>query len=142
MGAHRRRYVRTCERCESEFKCAKPQARFCSDNCRRRACADLHRGSCIDCGLPLAEGSVWQGTARCRLCHQKCFDELAAPVVQMWNEGKTIREIAQHFGWTENYAGVRLTRLRGHGYDLPYRRSSQALTAVRDGMARAAKKAA
>lgn len=47
-------------------------------------------------------------------------------VVEMWAAGLSMRDIAVAMGWSENYLGVEMHRMRKLGYDLAYRRKRKA----------------
>lgn len=42
-------------------------------------------------------------------------------IIEWWEEGLKRREIAKRLGWSDNYLGVELARMRREGYDLPRR---------------------
>lgn len=125
----------TCERCGGGFVDRSPgqRKRFCSDNCRKRLCEDVHRASCIDCGETLSQGSSWasKGYERCVPCrktfeHER-FMRQAREVEQWWADGMTLAEIGRRLGWASAQVnggcsvGAFIAKARSHGLSLPYR---------------------
>jgi DNA-binding NarL/FixJ family response regulator len=103
--------------------------RYCSDNCRKRACESAHRATCIDCGTALTTGSAWRGHVRCRSCHVAHVNEQTVArrleIQRLWHEGLRAREIAAAMGSTTGSIGVEIRRMRIAGWDLPFRRQQR-----------------
>jgi hypothetical protein len=122
------------------------RVKWCSERCRKAQ----YRTPCAICGK-LCGGS--DRATYCAGCAQvvtgRIAAERAAPrralVERLWAEGKTVREICAELG--VRYHKSYLASWRERGYDLPYRRSAEALANVRRGnvdgfaAARAARKA-
>lgn len=47
-----------------------------------------------------------------------------ATILQMWNEGASLKEIAQALDSTPGSVSVSISRMRAKGYELPYRRAN------------------
>jgi hypothetical protein len=122
----------TCVRCGKQFVGSthgNAKNEYCSGNCRKRACEDRHRASCVDCGERLHAGSAWPSddrlNRRCRECHlEKLYldhrwrDKL---IEEWWNEGLSMPEICDRLGWSVGHFAMEMNRLREAGYNLPYR---------------------
>ena len=119
-----------CARCGAAFidTTRNHSKRFCSDNCRKRVCDESHRGTCVDCGTTLTSRSGWSSDhprERCRPCHlaaeAKRVSERDRELEALWADGKSLREIATHFGWSNIHASVEMVNARERGASLPYR---------------------
>lgn len=51
-----------------------------------------------------------------------CRRERAEQIVEWWAAGLTQKAICERLGWTRGHLAAEMDRLRGEGYDLPYRR--------------------
>lgn len=132
-----RPYERTCLRCDAGFTAAKPSARYCSANCRKRAGDDRGRAVCTRCGSSCGARTAWSNAAeaygrRSGLCgscravvEAERVAERARQIEAWWSDGLTLREIAERLGWSIGHLKVELFRLREDGYDLPYRYAMQ-----------------
>lgn len=131
--------MRLCarEECPNTFEVAEGlpggglRRRFCSDNCRKRACEDRYRAACADCGGPMGKGSAWpskEQPSRCKACQFRAWDrdrnEFGRLVEGLWAEGLPLREIAKRLGISENHLAVETDRLRAEGFYLQYRYGS------------------
>jgi len=103
------------------------QAAVTDLNARRRAAKrawerEHYKGTCERCGGPTGKRH------RERLCWS-CWVEQeqervrlrAEQIVAWWAEGLTLREIGERLGWSKGHLSMEMHRLRGKGYDLPYR---------------------
>lgn len=83
------------------------------------------RSPCPECGKPMGVGSARKGVDRCWDCYlaaeRRRVDERARLIVAWWHDGLSLKEIARRLDWSVNHLGEELDRLRGRGYDLPYR---------------------
>lgn len=97
------------------LRCGEPvphgARKWCSENCRKRASDERHRGQCIDCGAALGSRSGWTNIAkptkgRCVACdHREKAQrrrERIELVARLYNDGKKYREIAQALGYGAN----------------------------------------
>lgn len=123
------KYERTCGRCEREFTAAKATARYCSENCRKRACDDRRRASCAECGRPLSAGSANHYDRPFKLCTDCSATARRAKMAardrqfeEWWAAGLTLQDIADRMGWSREHVGMEFDRARTRGADLPYRR--------------------
>lgn len=96
--------------------------RYCSDNCRKRACDERHRARCIDCNKPLAPRSGWPAehpNDRCRACHRereaKAHRARLEDVAAMFNEGMSMAEIASELGYGPGVMPKEVTLARQAG---------------------------
>ena len=125
----------TCERCGNPFTDTTTNARrrFCSENCRKRHQErTTGRGVCAKCGGPTARKRAYRYCRECRA--QLETDRVAAraeQIVAWWAEGRTLSQIGELLGWTQNHAHVEINRLRRAGYDLPFRRSDADVESIR-----------
>lgn len=96
--------------------------RYCSRPCAKQAQRRAARAvlpPCPQCGKPKSvAGRV------CRLCRHAniSVENDNALLVELWARGESISTIAAALDTTTNTLGVRIHRMRGQGYDLPYRR--------------------
>ena len=99
--------------------------KWCSDACRVAARA----GSCVDCGA-----QVLPRSKRCHACHCRAVARRRkvlrvkerAMVVRMWDEGASIREIAEALGRPPGTVQSMISRMRRQGVYLAYRRQRRA----------------
>lgn len=140
-----------CERegCDEplEYAGVGRRPKYHSENCRKRACDDRHRKVCPSCGGLMAVRSGWSNkeperpSAMCRACYDAAERERVAArdaeIARMWAEGKTLREIGEHFGWPKTQVCAELYgRLPERGNVLPHRRSPKDVAAIRAGRRR------
>jgi DNA-binding CsgD family transcriptional regulator len=113
--------MRVCERCSAPIPAGKNRGtRYCSDNCRKRACDDRKRAPCIDCGTPMGCRTAWSNNCdpapreRCMACHRKREKAAHAArlehVAAMYREGMTMREIARALGYGPNTTAGEVTK--------------------------------
>lgn len=123
---------RACAGCGEPFL-GRGRAKWCSERCRKRTC---YGGVCVDCGAPThgSNGDGPNAPVRCHACDMRWNPKRLAARVEyrtaieaMWADGLTSREIGRLMGWTPGSAKVRIGQLRARGYDLPYRRSPEAV---------------
>ena len=95
------------------------EANRARDNVRNR---DL-RGTCGRCDGPMGIACPEDGT--CTSCRSALRHERCLHIVEMWAEGKTYPQICAELGWTKGTLAVEFDRMRGQGYDLPYRYHGQ-----------------
>ena len=94
----------TCGWCSAEL--SGRQTKWCSENCRKRACDASHRSQCADCGGDMGTRS---GFARphpnvfCRDCwtrrEARAHRARIEDVAEMYREGFTYREMAAELGY-------------------------------------------
>lgn len=107
--------------------------KWCSERCRKRQ----YDGECIDCGARVDGTSPGSKGGRCLPCGHAAIDRASIPrnvaararrelVVERWARGDSLLMIAEEFGFTRGYVAVEICRMRGLGYDLPYRRKPKA----------------
>jgi transposase len=95
----------------------------------KRAHEKQSRAMCA-CGNPMGQGSGYPGYRynqcdECRVLEEReRVDERAQRIVAWWAEGETLKQIASRLGWTVGHLSQEFDRLRGRGYELPYRRKS------------------
>jgi hypothetical protein len=120
---------KTCQRCGDPFVDRSPvqKARFCSDNCRKRAHEYEHnravRATCETCGGLCGIGSASGPPSRqCLACRHAARLEKAQTIARLWAQGASMREIATALGWTMGHLHGEMGRIREDGLaDLPYR---------------------
>lgn len=119
----------TCERCGAPVTPKDPsapgyQARFCSENCRKRACDERNRATCAGCGADMGPRSGWKDRNRPRLHCLSCendrrraiHDARVERAAALYNAGKSHQEIAEAFGYGENSTpGVLIRDARRRG---------------------------
>jgi transcriptional regulator len=119
--------VRQCENCGKTL--TGNQRKWCSERCRKTC----YQGTCERCGGPTSgAASGHRKTPRlCKSCAGKVLGETQrqrfAPhrrqIEQWWAEGLKGKEIAQRLGLKQ----VNVSSLRARGYNLPHRRSPEAI---------------
>jgi DNA-binding CsgD family transcriptional regulator len=114
-----------CDRCGTEFvdTTTRGHRRFCSDTCRKRACAEAHRAICASCGEALTVGSAWRAAEVCGACSLAASKARTELIVQLWNDGLSRGEIAERLGDTPASITARISEQRRLGVQLPYRRA-------------------
>jgi len=122
-----------CQRCGEEIPPTESRRgqynrKWCSETCRKRACAERHRRPCPDCGEPMAEGSAWSSSEpreRCESCHLKreamAWQARLEDVAAMYNEGMTLSEIAVMLGYKPTSHPPEITYARQAGLLTSYR---------------------
>lgn len=130
----------TCERCGGGFVDTSPAQgrRFCSDTCRKRHHEHAARVPCPGCGrlLGVGSGNPSKRPDLCRACRNQQLRDgsIGHEVERLWAEGKTLREISDHFGWDYEHGGKCIvTRYRQLGFNLPHRYSEARVEAQRRG---------
>lgn len=109
-----------CEHCGGALpETRHASRRFCSPRCQRNSKNEQRMVPCPQCNgkkAPLAK--------MCRACHVAANGaaQSNALVVELWARGESISTIAAALDTTVNCVGARIQRMRGEGYDLPYRR--------------------
>ena len=94
-------------------------------------------GTCEVCGGPTTYGRPGTGPyTRCQAhsispeLSAARMRELGRPrrerILQLWNQGATIAEIAADLGTTDSAVGVTMHSMRKEGWDLPHRRDGSA----------------
>lgn len=93
-----------------------------------RRYTDENRYVCPECGHVYGIGSAVQGGRKRKHVHADscpgCIAKRRERVIAWWAEGLSLREMADRLGWTVNHLGVELNRMRGAGFELPYRHHS------------------
>lgn len=83
------------------------------------------RPACPSCGGPRGIGSRRKSPGLCRKCRIEKESERvlqrAGWIVVWWAQGLTVAEIAREIGWSPGHTAQEIHRLRGEGFDLPYR---------------------
>lgn len=98
----------------------------------KRAHENAHRAPCPECGQPMQAGSGYGGRKDAQHKRDRCFDcftmmrrtevdDRARRIEKWWAEGLKMKQIGARLGWTENHVHDEIDRLRGKGYDIPYR---------------------
>lgn len=78
---------------------------------------ETHKGKCPQCG-----GETGRQTAGiCQNCHAARVAARTARLEALWAEGRTLKEIAQEFGWSSGHLQQEMHRARERGAHLPYR---------------------
>lgn len=112
---------------------------------RHRRFAASHRANCDECGVLRPPGSV-QGKF-CAAClaarrERRAFAR-AGIIADLWEEGRTMQEIADLLGWTKNHCGVEIARIRQRWPELlPHRRTPEQVERIREGSRLGREKAA
>lgn len=112
----------TCARCDRPL--TGRQAKWCSENCRKRAWDDSHLSTCVDCGTTIGGRST-----RCWECDLRERDkrrvERWTRIATLWAEGLTMREMVERGCGraTISALGVEMDRMKKAGWDLPIRRA-------------------
>jgi hypothetical protein len=95
------------------------------------------RARCSRCGELCGAASRRSGVELCRACQLAAYaehtDQQAREYERLWNEGKTIRQIADALGIPMNSARGFSSKYREAGYDLPYRRTPEQVERIRNG---------
>jgi transposase len=83
---------------------------------------------CPECGAPRKRGCARRATL-CRDCRRRLIHEARVArrgrIGEMWRAGASRRAIAAALQSTPQSIGVEIARMRGDGWDLPYRRKSE-----------------
>lgn len=119
--------MKTCERCDESLAGRDPRARFCSENCRKRAWDDTrYRGTCEDCGGVTRRPERTRCKACQRAADRRLVDARDSIIAGMWADGATWPEIGEAFGWTQDHTSAELGRIRQEKPGLlPYRYSEE-----------------
>lgn len=88
---------------------------------------------CPRCGQPMLGWQPSRPATGCGACRAADADAHAREYVRLWAEGKTLRQIAAHFGYSLGAAPRELHRLRERGYDLPFRYPKERVSNIRAG---------
>lgn len=104
---------------------------------QKRAWDEAHRLMCEVCGTPTGMHAA-SPEGRHPRCAQHSFQrERAAAkrarIVELWGQGLPVAEIAEAVGTTKGTINVEIVRMRGLGYDLPYRRPLEHIEAAKRG---------
>lgn len=89
------------------------------DRAKRRS--EAGRGHCEECGGLMGIDAKRKGFRVCMGCKRRTARLRRERIVNQWNRGVPVREIAAELGSTEKSIAVEIVRLRNLGYDLPYR---------------------
>lgn len=115
----------TCVGCNVAITHAKggPPRKWCSERCRKNTWeAENYRGSCSDCGAEVRKTSV-----RCNECfirhHARERQKSYARLVELWNAGHPLKEMAEILETTPGTVSVQMARAKKDGYEFPPRRS-------------------
>lgn len=120
---------RTCP-CGNEFEArASGQGRhrkYCSDRCRKRPWDKAIKSACTKCGK--ARTSNKPGL--CRDCYgaeqSRKGDKTVQKIADLYNQGRTWKEIAAEFGWSEaSHPGGLVEKARRRGLITEYRYSEE-----------------
>lgn len=109
-----------CDWCKAELPRRRTsRTRYCSRACSTSAWNATHGFTICACGERKAAGAKF-----CRSCHNARVsnEDGNRLIVELWNRGESISTIAAALDTTTNTLGVRISRLRSEGYDIPYRR--------------------
>lgn len=118
-----RHTMSVCQREGCDTPLTPSQRKWCSENCRKRACDASHRATCVDCGKPMADRSGWRHNDWPNDRHQACENarrtalrlQRVGRVAEMYNAGLTMREIARALGYGENSKPPEVTAARKLG---------------------------
>ena len=92
---------------------------------QKRAWDEAHRLPCEICGVLTAKHAAEVGDRIVRCSQHSAQREAGrarrARIEKLWNEGLSMAEIAEEIGSTKGSINVEIVRMRGMGYDLPYR---------------------
>jgi hypothetical protein len=84
-----------------------------------------NRRPCVDCG-----GLVYRPHARCARCRDIARrtqrEQRRIRIAALWNDGATLRGIAEALDSTPPSIGVEMAAMRKAGWALPYRRTGPA----------------
>lgn len=90
-------------------------ARYCSDNCRKRAHEEEVVGSCPGCGRPRTRSDV-RRYERCQSCdnarRRRDLLEHAREVSAHWIAGESLEQIADRYGITAGAMGAFIHKVR------------------------------
>jgi hypothetical protein len=104
---------RVCKGCGGELPTMHGNRRYCSENCRKRWWdRERGRGVCEICGAV-----TWKRLKRCpqhAVIHEVA-EARRAHIVEMWEAGLLIREIAAELGTTRDSLACEIDRLRKAG---------------------------
>lgn len=118
---------KVCVHCESTYVSTDARQKSCSDRCRRAFCEEKNRVPCIDCGTRLSAGSGWKKRQRCVECYvahcARARRKKNARLVELWNAGHPLKEMARILGTTPGTVSVQMARAKKEGYEFPFRRA-------------------
>ncbi len=132
----------TCAHCSKPFERRSKTGAipmYCSARCRRDAYELRNAPPCLDCGRPVSTVVVTRcgpcGAAYQAKVRREARDARRVQILEMWNAGHSLREIAREFHSSKGSIGGTLTEMRNEGIDVPYRyrmENGRRLTAARD----------
>jgi hypothetical protein len=136
-----------CGRCDKPIpEGGRKDRRYCSETCRKGAWLDAIVAYCA-CGAGLKRCSVRRGARQCQACERAgrshAWQARALVIADLWAEGKTQSEIAAAVGLSVGHYKVETARIRKWRPGLlPHRRTPEQVARIREGQARAARRAA
>lgn len=91
---------------------------------KTRSEATAGAAACADCGKVRA-GAKWDAYERCDECERESRKRArrarCQEIERLWNEGLSLREIAERLDSTVSSIGGTLTRMRDEGWNVPLR---------------------
>lgn len=106
-----------CVECGGPMPSASAAKRFCSDSCL----AASYRRECIDCGA-----SCGRHSERCHLCtvagHDARRIERFDRLLSLWDEGHSLKKMAELLGTTPGSISVQMSRAKHAGWEFVPRR--------------------